>query len=186
MAYHDYDEEPVHILEQRSVIDNVFIYAIRTAGVLLLLIGLLVGIKVVLEVFTLYQEPAGIERFAQAVAKGSNLDELFTGFDDGEASGSATKGQQQGLRMSYFLAWAIVLFLLFIAGRLALGAVKIGGELALYDAQLKQFARTLLGQSLHRQSRAPRAAPPAVTARPVKPRQQVRPVVGAKPPQQIP
>jgi hypothetical protein len=182
MAYHDYDEEPARILEQRSVIDNLFIYAVRTAGVLLLLIGMLVSIKVVLEVFALYQEPAGIERFAEAVARGSNLDELFTLLEDSEATASTTSDQQQGLRMSYFLAWGIVLFLLFIAGRLALGAVRIGGELALYDAQLKQFARTMLGRSLQHQPRSSQAT----AGRPVRPREQVRPVVTAKPPSRGP
>ena len=48
------------------------------------------------------------------------------------------------LRFSYFVAWMIAILLLLLIGRLALGAVRTGGELALYDVKVGKLARALL------------------------------------------
>ncbi|MGH6636283.1 MAG: hypothetical protein ACRED0_09190, partial [Gammaproteobacteria bacterium] len=44
-------------------------------------------------------------------------------------------------KLSYFAAWGIVIMLLLLIGRLAMIAIKTGGELALYDRHVKHLAR---------------------------------------------
>lgn len=51
---------------------------------------------------------------------------------------------EEPLKLSYFMAWAILLLVMLLVGRLSLAAIKTGGELALHDVQLKRFARQLL------------------------------------------
>ena len=52
--------------------------------------------------------------------------------------------ENKSIRFSYFFAWGIVLLLLLLTGSLSLSAIKIGGQLALYDSQIKQFAQELI------------------------------------------
>jgi hypothetical protein len=52
------------------------------------------------------------------------------------------------LRLSYFIAWPIVMLLLLLVGRLAMAAIKTGGELALYDVQIRRFARELMREAV--------------------------------------
>ncbi len=110
----------------------------RLAGVLLLIVGLWTGIQVMGEAWNLYQEPAGIHGFAQAVETGSNIDKLLTPGSDTRASAGGESNQPRyaatgdDFRPSYFLAWVIVLFSLLLIGRLAFWAIKTGGELVLY------------------------------------------------------
>ena len=56
---------------------------------------------------------------------------------------AAAKPEDQ-LKLSYFVAWAILLLVMLLVGRLSIAAIKTGGELALHDVQLKRFARQLL------------------------------------------
>ena len=42
------------------------------------------------------------------------------------------------------MAWLIAILLLLLVGRLAIAAVRTGGELALYDVQVKKLARALI------------------------------------------
>ena len=51
---------------------------------------------------------------------------------------------EEQLKLSYFMAWAILLLVMLLVGRLSLAAIKTGGELALHDVQMKRFARQLL------------------------------------------
>ncbi len=128
---------------------------VRFMGIFMLLVGLWMGVKVITEVWALYRGPHHIERFADAIDKGSNLDKVMAKFSsrkprrakEREGLVEETKASQQkdeSLRISYFLAWIIVIFLLMLIGRLALAAIKTGGELALYDLQVKRFARQLI------------------------------------------
>lgn len=48
-----------------------------------------------------------------------------------------------GLRLSYFAAWAIILMLLLLVGRLAIAAIATGGQLALYDVQLRRVLASI-------------------------------------------
>lgn len=144
--------------------------AMRVLGVLVLMVGLWLGLNVVLEAWKLYVEPARIERFAQAIERGSNIDRTFapsrsevsdTMHQPGEEwqgemprEGMAERvtvapnGQNAHLRPSYFFAWVIVLVLLMVIGRLAVSAIRVGSDLALYDVQLRSFARTLVKETL--------------------------------------
>lgn len=52
-----------------------------------------------------------------------------------------SKGPREGLRLSYFVAWFIVLLLLLIIGGLSMSAISTGAQLALRDAQAKRLAK---------------------------------------------
>jgi hypothetical protein len=133
---------------------------VRFAGLILLFAGLWIAFQVLTEALKLYNDPERIERFAVAIEKGSNIDKTLvsiqdTVIDDSPvlnddspvASNSKTASERKSsndIRISYFLAWIIVLLLLLMIARISLSAMKIGGELVLYDVQIKQFARMIL------------------------------------------
>lgn len=127
---------------------------VRLFGLTLLVIGLYIGIKVIFEAWHLYEEPQRIERFADAIEQGSNLDALLASITTNKPASlsnqSNTVTQSKAnkvtpqLKMTYFLAWGIVVVLLMVIGSLASTAIKTGGQLALYDLQVKQIARQLL------------------------------------------
>ena len=132
-------------------------FCVRLMGVFMLLVGLWMGVKVIVEVWALYRGPHHIERFADAIDKGSNLDKVLASFSSKKPrkakqreglidEPAQTEKQKESLRVSYFLAWIIVIFLLMLIGRLAMAAIKTGGELALYDLQVKRFARLLMDE----------------------------------------
>lgn len=139
---------------------------VRGAGFVLMTIGLWVALAVVVEAWSLYRSPAGIERMAQAIERGSHLDQSLA---RGSGSGSGSKAEPDeaiagtanapdksdsvlGFRLSYFVAWVISLLLLMLIGRLAIVAVKTGGELVLYDRQVQRLAREIVREA----RRAPR------------------------------
>jgi len=152
---------------------NVIGLLVRLAGLAVLALGLWSGLQVIGEAWSLYHDPDRIERFALAVERGSHIDRLLNPPPPGEtapaapgqpAEGQPPKGQPPGaepsraqpanppgdaaprpaFRMSYFVAWIVALFLLLLIGRVAVWLIKTGGELALYDTQMKRFARALL------------------------------------------
>ena len=138
-----------------SPVTDFMSFFVRLMGIFMLLVGLWMGVKVITEVWALYRGPHHIERFADAIDKGSNLDKVLANFSSRkprrvkEREGlveetQVAEKQNESLRVSYFLAWIIVIFLLMLIGRLALSAIKTGGELALYDLQVKRFARLLI------------------------------------------
>lgn len=124
---------------------------VRAFGFLLMIIGLWIGLKAINEAWGLYKEPQNIERFAVAIEKGSNLDKALSSVQGGttaeKANGQSQSESVLGFRLSYFAAWLLALLLLMLVGRLALTAVKTGGELALYDMQIKKFAKLLAQES---------------------------------------
>jgi len=126
---------------------------VRFLGALVMVAGLLLAGAVLFEIWNLYKNPEHVERFAQAVERGSNIDTFLA--PRRAQSGSAARvlgddadtGSTQdavGVRMSYLFAWFIVLVLLMIASRFALAAVTTGGRLALFDMDVSRFARALL------------------------------------------
>jgi len=124
---------------------------VRLVGIVVLLVGLWAGVRIIIEAFALYQEPARIERFAQAIQSGSNIDGMFGDVLDKALDNKATdtpakarKGGGSGLRVSYFAAWLIVMLLMFVIGTLAMTAIATGGQLALYDLQVRQYSRALV------------------------------------------
>lgn len=61
---------------------------------------------------------------------------------------SQTTEPQYRLQLSYYIAWVIVLMLLLVLARIALGTMRTGGELVLYETQMKRFARELVRETL--------------------------------------
>jgi len=125
---------------------------VRMIGVLLLLVGLWVSLRVIDEAWDLYKAPERIDRFAKAIDRGSNIDKIFVSGNFRESASdpdkeSTEKRIRDAFRPSYFVAWGVVLLLLMLIGRLALMAVKTGGELTLYDSQVKKLVRTLLQET---------------------------------------
>ena len=134
---------------------NLMSIVVRCIGLFLLLAGLWVAIQVMLEALDLYRKPQQIERFAIAIERGSNIDKSLVSIrkqvsnqsGSNETSSSEVNRTSNDIRISYFFAWAIVLLLLLLIGRISLTAIKTGGELVLYDMQIKQFARMLVKES---------------------------------------
>jgi hypothetical protein len=163
MAYYHRDN-PEQITRVATVIQFTEIF-VRLAGVLLLLVGLVIGIRVVMEAWDLYRSPEYIERFSWAIEKGTNLDKSIAALtksplpsskanelEQPDQAARSANTQAHGLmdesiRLSYLLAWIIAILLLMLIGRLALAAIKTGGELALYDREVKRSARTRLKET---------------------------------------
>ncbi len=130
---------------------------VRSLGLIMLIIGLYVGIKVIFAAWELYDEPQKIERFADAIDHGSNLDSTISSLAAGALSTSNTANAEtpraevtqadDSLRVSYFLAWFLAVLLLMIISGLAMSAIKTGGQLALYDLEVKRFARQLIEEA---------------------------------------
>lgn len=138
---------------------------VRLVGVALLLVGVWVGVKVVLAAWDLYQDPGRIERFATLVEHGSHIDAVLgtarppagAGAKSGQQNapgaalepqssanpGAGGPGSTQDFRLSYFIAWVIVLVLLLVMSRIAVWVIHTGGELALYDMQLRRLVRQI-------------------------------------------
>ena len=136
---------------------------VRGFGLVLLVVGMIVALTVIVSAWSLYLAPTHIEGFAQAVERGSHLDLTLARatqrgqqqLDSSDRAGvspaprtpsSAALATQPGFRFSYFMAWLIAILLLLLVGRLAIAAVRTGGELALYDVQVKKLARALIAE----------------------------------------
>jgi len=141
---------------------NTMSFLVRILGFFLLLAGLWVALQVLLTAQDLYEHPEKIERFAVAIEKGSNIDKTLAPIRDSLiAQSDSENGVQQytenekrpatvgtgNIRVSYFFAWVIALLLLLLIARISLAAIKTGGELVLFDMQIKQFARMLVKES---------------------------------------
>ena len=148
--------------------DRLLNLVVRGFGLMLLVVGLIVALTVIVSAWSLYLSPTHIERFAQAVEQGSHLDLTLSHvtqrgqqqLDSSDRAGtspapraptSASLATQPGFRFSYFMAWLLAILLLLLIGRLAIAAVRTGGELALYDVQVKKLARALI----HERARTP-------------------------------
>lgn len=180
MAYYNRDN-PEQVTRVATVIQFTEIF-VRLAGVLLLLVGLVVGIQVIIEAWDLYRSPEHIERFSWAIEKGTNLDKSIAALTKSPLPSSKTNepGEQldhaarspdtqayvdESIKLSYLLAWIIAILLLVLIGRLALAAIKTGGELALYDREVKGFARTLLKETSKLQRGSEQQAVPFSTVK---------------------
>lgn len=150
-------------------------FIVRALGLVLLLFGLWLALAVLHEAWQLYHEPDRIERFANAIEKGSNIDRSIAPLQLGEpdtrtGTGAADPGAysnrtapaearteagdepQYRLRLSYYIAWIIALLLLLLVARIALGVVRTGGELVLYETQMKRFARELVRETVREET----------------------------------
>lgn len=158
---------------------DVFAFIVRAIGLVLLLFGLWLTLEVLNEAWQLYHEPERIERFAKAIEEGSNIDRSIAplqietpdqadtdstapsagefnvyGQEEDAAAQSGTPEQPQyRLSLSYYIAWVIALLLLLLLARIALGVVRTGGELVLYETQMKRFARELVRETVRGRDR---------------------------------
>jgi hypothetical protein len=131
---------------------DILSIVVRMCGLLLLFIGLWISIQVFSEALALYKDPANIERMATAIEAGSNIDKSIVPIRDsllgedeaGIETASKPENVAEGFRVSYFIAWVVDLLLLLLLARIAIMAIKTGGELALYDAQVKKLARQIV------------------------------------------
>jgi hypothetical protein len=131
---------------------DVLSIVVRMCGLMLLFVGLWIALQVFNEALALYKDPATIERMASAIEAGSNIDKSIAQTrnsilgDDEETPETKTlaKDSTQEFRISYFIAWVVDLLLLLLLARISIMAIKTGGELALYDAQIKRFARQIV------------------------------------------
>jgi hypothetical protein len=153
MGYEDRGDTPAEPDAQMSIAQLALSAVVRLIGVAVLGVGLWAGVKVIVEAWALYEQPQRIERFATAIQAGSNLDGLISnlvaaGAQEGEVSDAATAARRAEpggtLRLSYFAAWFIALLLMFVIGTLAMTAVTTGGQLALYDLQVKRYSRAVI------------------------------------------
>jgi hypothetical protein len=131
-------------------VEQILVIVVRSVGLILLLVGLFVALGVIGEAWALYEDPRPIEKLAAAIERDSMLDAALaprrpaSEAADPALPGSLAEERTPAFRLSYFVAWAIALLLLMLVGRLSIAAVKTGGELALYDLQLRQLGRRLM------------------------------------------
>ena len=133
--------------------NDILSIIVRLIGLVVLVVRLYVGIKVTFEAQHLYEEPQRIERFVDAIEHGSNLDAILASVTKGKSipklleNDTAPIQHQQPsptLKVTYFLAWGIVVILLMVIGSLATAVIRTGSQLALYALQVKRFANQLL------------------------------------------
>lgn len=147
-------------------------FVVRAIGMLLLLFGLWLSLEVLNEAWQLYNDPTRIERFAEAIEKGSNIDRsiaplqissapttpaepgALSTYPDGSprpanpaATAETATNPEYRFRLSYFVGWIVALLLLLLLARIAIGIVRTGGELVLYDNQFKRFAKELVRET---------------------------------------
>ncbi len=142
-------------MENTSKTTDLLSILVRSLGLIMLIIGLYIGIKVIFEAWKLYEEPQRIERLADAIDNGSHLDNAISSITssalDVKPSDDSVRAQvsktDDSLRVSYFLAWFLAVLLLLIISGLAMSAIKTGGQLALYDLEVKRFARQLIEEA---------------------------------------
>ena len=147
MGYRDRDEAPAMGNSQLDQWGSMALsIVVRVVGMVVLFVGLWVGVKVILEAWALYEQPQRVVRFADDIQKHSNIDGVIGSLavpESAEAKGQGP-GAGTGLRLSYFAAWFIALLLIFVIGSLAMSAITTGGQLALYDLQLKRYSRSVI------------------------------------------
>lgn len=145
---YDFKQEPEDT--KRSISDAIsagLMMIVRAFGFILLLIGLWLAFSVMSEAWGLYENPVKIEELAAKIEQGSRIDQNLNSMTSDSEESSATNNTSSGVRVSYFFAWIIAVIMLLLIGRISLMAIKVGGELVLYDVQIKRFARELLKES---------------------------------------
>lgn len=130
--------------------------AVRLFGFVLMLFGLWVAFMVMWEALDLYEDPKRIEQLATHIEHGSNVDASLSNVSselvkNSTQTNNSNSKKNKDIRVSYFFAWAIAILLLMLIARIALGAIKTGGELVLYDVQIKRFAKELAKESMRMQ-----------------------------------
>jgi hypothetical protein len=163
VARYQFEQEPEagDLLTRGAQLSQLLV---KAAGFVLLVVGLWISLAVIAEAWSLYRDPAQIERFADAIEEGSHLDRAISSvaqdkntdleeasaadiIENAQTTPAAASDPAPQFRLTYFVAWLIELMLLMLIGRLALAAVKTGGELVLHDRHIKRFVRELLREA---------------------------------------
>lgn len=154
MAYYQFDNDNSEAnMTVDSVAQSTMSWLVRLAGLVLLGVGLWAALGVINEAWSIYQNPKSsrVESLARAIDEATRIDTVLAPSQRADA-GAAGPERASTLRLSYFIAWPIVMLLLLLVGRLAMAAMKTGGELALYDVQIRRFARELMREAVRGRS----------------------------------
>jgi len=156
MAYYQFDNDNSEAnMTVDSVAQSTMSWLVRLAGLVLLGVGLWAALSVINEAWSIYQNPKSsrVESLARAIDEATRIDMVLAPSQRAEAGTDAAGPERAStLRLSYFIAWPIVMLLLLLVGRLAMAAMKTGGELALYDVQIRRFARELMREAVRGRS----------------------------------
>jgi hypothetical protein len=152
MAYYQFDSEDSEAnMTVDSVAQSTMSWLVRLAGLVLLGVGLWAALGVINEAWSIYQNPKSsrVESLARAIDEATHIDLVLAPSQRADAGADAARPERAStLRLSYFIAWPIVMLLLLLVGRLAMAAIRTGGELALYDVQIRRFARELMREAV--------------------------------------
>ncbi len=154
MAYYQFDNDNSEAnMTVDSIAQSTMSWLVRLAGLVLLGVGLWAALGVINEAWSVYQNPKSsrVESLARAIDEATRIDTVLAPSQRADA-GAAGPERASTLRLSYFIAWPIVMLLLLLVGRLAMAAMKTGGELALYDVQIRRFARELMREAVRGRS----------------------------------
>jgi len=152
MAYYQFDNDNSEAnMTVDSVAQTTMSWLVRLAGLVLLGVGLWAALGVINEAWSIYQNPKSsrVESLARAIDEATRIDMVLA---PSQRADAAAPERASTLRLSYFIAWPIVMLLLLLVGRLAMAAMKTGGELALYDVQIRRFARELMREAVRGRS----------------------------------
>lgn len=122
---------------------------IRLSGLALLFMGMWVAFHTFNEALAIYKDPNKIERVTIAIEKGSNIDKSINSIPETQSLNNSSqedsedKPKHTNIRVSYFVAWVIELLLLLLLTKIAAIAIKTGGELALYNTNIKKLSKHL-------------------------------------------
>jgi hypothetical protein len=156
MAYYQFDNDNSEAnMTVDSVAQSTMSWLVRLAGLVLLGVGLWAALGVINEAWSIYQNPKSsrVESLARAIDEATRIDMVLAPSQRADAGADAAGPERAStLRLSYFIAWPIVMLLLLLVGRLAMAAMKTGGELALYDVQIRRFARELMREAVRGRS----------------------------------
>lgn len=122
----------------------------RTAGIILIVVGVWTGVKVIVEAWGLYTNPVSVGRFAGALETATGLDSVLARRVPAQQDVQQQAGTGQyaspapapgpaaakTYRLSYLVAWPLVVLLLLLLGKLASWAIGAGVRLAFYDTRL--------------------------------------------------
>ncbi len=156
MARYQFESDPAPDALGRTT--QIAHLIVRASGMVLLAVGLWIALAVIAEAWSLYSDPRKIERFADAIEAGSHLDRSIASVERHPVNDDTTPADMlekantapepvQNIRLTYFVAWVFAILLLMLIGRLAIAAVKVGGELVLYDLHIKRFVRELMREA---------------------------------------
>ena len=151
MAYYQFDDDAGDVpAKAGSIVNATLNWVVRFAGVGVLAVGIWAAVNVINEAWDIYKSPRNsrVDNVALAIDEATHIDTIIAPPARAEAEGADKDKKRtrtsEPFRLSYFIAWPIVLLLLLLIGRLAISAIKAGGELALFDSQFRRFARELL------------------------------------------